>query len=59
MTFSKYSIACGAGKSKIIDFNKSDINFYLDDKYKIKLIKNGYGIRNLSGIFLFLLKIIF
>lgn len=34
--FPKYSIACGAGGSKIIDFNKSDINFYLDDKYKIK-----------------------
>ena len=50
MTFSKYSIACGVGGSKIIDFNKSDINFYLDDKYKIKLIKNRYGIRNLGSL---------
>ena len=31
----------------------------LDDKKKFEIIKNGYGIRNLSGIFLFLLKIIF
>ena len=53
MTFSKYSIACGAGERKSIDFNKSDINFYLDDKKKFEIIKNGYGIRNLSGIFLF------
>ena len=34
--FPKYSLACGAEGSKIINISKKDINPYLNDKYKIK-----------------------
>lgn len=34
--FPKYSIACGAEGSRIINVSKSDINPYLNDQYKIK-----------------------